>query len=503
MLENKSYCFLPFMDILGRKIPLMINHYNAGTDIYTIFPWVYFLGNKPLAVNMHGYLWGLLSIIFLYLLCLNFYHSKIYSILVGLVFATSPTFITASRIAAYTGTITIFFALASVFLLFWWKKKELKFLLFIMGLSMGIGLASRIQFLWFINTILIYLAFNKSLRRKFFKFKHLILFFCGITIGAFSLILGNLKGNFLTFRFLSQYAAVSRSGISNTDYLNNFFERFRESVSLINGNAFSSMQDLNQIGFYLFILGASFITYQKIRGLRKKNQKKDDNIIFPLFIFIGVLLQSSFTPTLFDVHHIILLLPFMCMIACLPCYTLGNIISEIMQSGAGILRSGRRFLQMAGCITFLLALFIFPFNNYRLLSHYKAHRNIHAGQELKWDVMSEVKNYLIAKQIKKIEIGDTGLEDQLLFLSGSELELEEVFPAKYKNLSLQEAAKELTKRINFEKEGYYLFRARDNFWIRFFEDFCNIVLKCGKKIDVEREFVTPEGTVVYVLYKVS
>jgi hypothetical protein len=112
--------------------------YTVGTDIYTILPLVYFLGNRPLAVNMHGYPWGLLSIIFLYLLCPNFYHSKIYSILVGLVFATSPTFITASRIAAYTGTITIFFALVCVFILFWWRAKQLKFLLFILGLSMKI-----------------------------------------------------------------------------------------------------------------------------------------------------------------------------------------------------------------------------------------------------------------------------------------------------------------------------------------------------------------------------
>jgi hypothetical protein len=138
-----------------------------------------------------------------------------------------------------------------------------------------------------------------------------------------------------------------------------------------------------------------------------------------------------------------------------------------------------------------------------LLSVYRAHRNIHAGQELKWDIMSEVKDYLFARHIERIGIGDTGLEDQLLYLSKFELDTEEVFSAEYKNISLQEAQDALVKRFKSEKKGYYLFRAQEASWIPFFGDFRNTVLKSGKNLFLERRFISPEGIVVYLLYRVS
>jgi len=496
------YCSVS-VDIFGKKIPLMLNNYTAATDIYATLPWVYLFGNKPIALNVPSFIYGFLASVLLYLLCLRIYHNRIYSALISLMLVTYPPFIIAGRLGLFMGISAIFFALASIFLLCLWQEKKGKLWLFLMGMFMGAGLAGRIQFLWVINAIFIYVFLIKSLRHKFFIPKNIITCLAGITIGAFSLILGNFSGNFLTLRFFSKYALISGTGLSNLNYPANFLERLREVVSLMNSTGLrSAAAHPNYIGIYLFIAGVIFIVLGAFYRYVKNQQIASSNQLLPFFIFIFVFIQAPFTPSLFDTHHIIVLLPFMCMIYSMPIYILLEIIKNDRKPVKMAFCSPRGLLQFAVGSAALIMIVLFILHNYKLLAIDKAYRNIHSGTELKWNVMSDVLNFLDTRGIKSVGLGDTGLMDTMLFLSNFSLSADEVFYAPYKAIPKDEQEESLKSRFNNEKEGYYLFRIEEGSWIHFFSDFQRLVSKCNKHIELFREFRTPDDELMYVLYKV-
>jgi len=500
--KNLNYNLNSHRAILGGRIPLMVNDYNAATDIYAAVPWVYFLGNNPLALNIPGFIWGSLSIAALYMTLMQLYNSKLYTLMVSSMLVSSPAFIVSARLGSFTGVLTIFFVLIAVFSLLQWRKRGLTLWLFIMGLSMGIGIAGKIQILWFINAMLIYSIFTGSLGKGRMFLKHIAILFMGMVFGAFSLILANIKEGFFTLKFLARYSITSRSGIPNMHYLNNLMERLRESLSLIDGSALSQIDTPNRIGIYLFFLGMTFILLRFTYRYIKKYKVKEDMVLLPLAFFILIIIQSPFTPTILHVHHIILLLPFMYMIACMPCYSIAATVNNAKQSGSGYLFLIKKNLKIALYIIVILMGGIFIFNNYYLLKYKQAHRNIHGGQEVKWDVMSEVKDFFMQSGIYKVGLGDTSFKDPLLFLSNFDLELEEIFPAHHKGITEKEAERNLIERFNRESEGYYLFRTEENALIHFFNRFANIAEQNGKKVELLREFKSPEGIPVFRVYKV-
>jgi hypothetical protein len=503
MVRNLHYN-APSVNILGRAIPLMTNSYNAATDIFATVPWVYLFGNNPIALYLPGFIWGVLAIVFLYLVSLLMFHDRSYCSFVSLMFATTPSFIVASRLGLFAGNLTIFFALAAIFLLFCWRVKRKRYWLFMMGLALGIGIAGKIQFIWFTNSLLLYILFIKILNKRSIILKNIIVTLSGIAVGAFSLILANVKSNFLTVRFISKYLLVSREGVSNLNYVTNFLEILRESWSLINGSALSDKGDLyaNPLGVPLFLFGVFFIISQKVYNYIKCRQVDNNVIILPLFICVFVILQSPFTPTLFNVHHILLVLPFMCMVSCLPLYVLREKPEKRICSGKKILHSSPKLFRVALRFVFLSLLIFLICYNYRFLKDCKAYRNIHGGQEAKWDIMSDVKKYILEKKIKRVGLGDSGLRDPLSFLSGFDLELDEVFYSPYRDLSKEAVELKLVERFNRDKEGYYLFREDELVVVHFFSDFENICKRYGKKVDLFYEFKSPEGSTVFKLYKI-
>ena len=477
------------LNLFGKRIPLMLNKYNAATDIYATLPWLYLFENKPIALYIPGFIWGLLAIITMYPLCFRLFNSRLLSALASLMLATSPTFIIAARIGLYTGNLTIFFALLSIFLLFLWQEKKKKIWLLLMGLSLGTALSGRIQFLWFIDAILVYIAITEKTRRDFFVLKNIFVFAIGMIIGALSFILGNITGHFLSFIFFSKYAVISRSGIHNFNYFANFTERFKQTISLIDSTALrSSFEYPNYLGGYLFFMGVVFIAISTVYKITKKQKLMDDNRLLPILLFIFIIMQSPFTITYFDVHHMIVLLPFMCLVMVLPMHIMFKSYASRLS----------RLLGVAA----LLSLILFTGHNCRLLIDYKAYRNIHCGTELKWNVMSDALRFMEAKGIKNIGLGDTGLMDTMLFLSNFSFGVDEVFYAPYKSLSRQEQEELLVERLNSEKEGYYFFRAEIKSWLHFYPDFQRLALKCNKHIEVFKEFRTPEDELMYVLYRV-
>ena len=491
------------LNLFGKKIPLMMNRYIAAIDIYATLPWVYIFGNKPMALNIPSFIYGFLSSILLYLLCLRIYHNRIHSALTSLMLVTCPPFIIAGRLGLFTGYSIIFFALASVFLLCLWQDKKSKWWLFLMSISMGAGLAGRIQFLWVINAIVSYIFLKKSLRHQFFISKNIIICLIGIIIGAFSLILGNLLGNFLTFKYVCKYSLISYTGLSNLNYPVNFLERSKEIVSLMNSTGLrSNAMYPNHMGIYLFIAGVISVSLWSFYRYTKNKRIVSSNKLLPFFIFIFVLIQSPFTTSFFTTSHIIVLLPFICMIYSMPLYMLLEIIKSNREPLKMTLLSLKRLLYLAGAGAMLIMAAVFILYNYRLLDTYKVYRDIHSGPEIKWDVMSDVIRFLNAKGIKSIGIGDTGLKDTVLFLTNFSLGDDEIFYAPYKFIPKDEQEENLKTRFNNEKEGYYLFRTEEGSWIHFFSDFQRIAAGCNKKIEFFHEFKSPDDIVIYRIYKV-
>ncbi|MDD4909406.1 MAG: glycosyltransferase family 39 protein [Candidatus Omnitrophica bacterium] len=488
-LINPDYSLEYHMGIFGGRLPLMVNEYNAATDIYAALPWVYLMGNTAMALHITGFIWAALSIILLYAVCMELSdNNRLYSSFACLLLVTSPSFIMASRLGLFTGNLTIFFALLSALLLLRWKKTASAWRLLLLGLSMGMGLAGKIQFLWFIAALMIYMVLKGLLGRGAAFWRNGLIIAAGIFSGAFFLVLANIRWGFFTVKFLARYLLVSRSGVPNTNYLSNLFERVKESLALVDGSAVSSSDSYNRLAICLpVLLGVSAI-YFFISGYIIRRKLKYDAWALPLFLCILIILQSPFTPTILHSHHIVMILPFIYMAVCAPL--------SLPVKDKGLIRRGSWL-----CIISALIAGGYAFNNYLMLRNSRVHIRVQGGNEITWNVLSDVNDYLAAEGINRIGLGDAYIKDALLFLSKFKLELYEVYPLDYMG-NTDAHMNGLAARLKAQRQGYYLFRTQNNAIVNFFDSFSAAASRCDKKVELLREFSSPEGDTIFMLYRV-
>jgi hypothetical protein len=143
--------------------------------------------------------------------------------------------------------------------------------------------------------------------------------------------------------------------------------------------------------------------------------------------------------------------------------------------------------------------------NYFSLTGQKAHLILHGGNEIRWNIASDVLRWLKDNNIKRVGLGDTGIMDSLLYLSGYELDIEEIFYGSHLSVPRETKEEALRQRLRNEKEGYYLFRPPDRYLIRYFERFNYIAGQENKKVEIAKVFETPAPVEepVFIIYRVS
>jgi len=479
-----------FINFCNKSFPLTLLDYHGPVEIYMFLPAMYIFGNTAFSLHVVPVIFGGLALIVFYAIVFLLYRSRALAGLISAMLASLPTFIAANRIGLYTSTLIMFFGLSAVFCYVLWIRKNKFYWLSAGCFLLGLGIGSRCQFWWLPAALLIFaIIFYREplLRIKELPFLKKALIFLALLIGSSPLILFNIRTQCQTLRFFSKHVVVSADGISNLNYVQNFIERVRELISLLNSTVYCGA-NANSVMIYTFIAAVVIILLNALFLPILAKRSISCVYIFPLGVFLLVFLQSPLTCSGMSALHIFYMLPFALMV--IP---------------AAIASCQIRFLRIFFS-ALLIAAVIFSLRiNFVSLLARQAHLWTHGGSEVRWNMALDVLEWLKKNGIERVGLGDTGIKDALIYQNGSDEGIEEVFYADFIGKSISREAKEnaLRERLRGEKDGYYLFRRYP--WAPYFDDFAKIAKEENKGIIIVKEFKAHQqgGETVYILYKIK
>lgn len=471
-----------FLTLAGRSFPLMLLDYHGPAEIYFAMPWIAWLGHTAFSLHIGPVLLGLATIPLFYALQVLIYRSRPAAAVNSALLATSISYVVGCRLGLYAGTLLIFLALAAALCFLQWDRTARLGWAAAGFFWLGAGLGSRIFFVWFALALLGF-AWRAGLLSKLRRFTRRQAVYCGaaLLVGVLPVLFANIQEPLFSLRFLTKHAVVSSDGISNVLYPANLLERLRHVASLWRGNAYSIGRNPLNVGV---LLAAWALYLWKVWKERKKALPEKWTRL-PLWVAGTTLLLSPLTPSGLQPLHLFVAYPFFY-------FTPGSLLAGV--------RPRFRRLAVRACVALAVVVVL---RNAAQFHFEEAHRRIHGGADVRWNGLGAVSDWLAARGIRSVALGDTGLMDSLRFLTGMKAEVTEVFWAPYLKVPRQEAEDRLRRRFEAETEGYYLFRAPDIRWLDYLPRFLEIADDAGKRVAVEETFLAEDGEPLFVLYKVD
>jgi len=232
-----------------------------------------------------------------------------------------PVFIFYSRqFVMYGWSDVVILLLIIIFGMRYIKKSEKKYLFGTLVL-IGIGIWEYLWFAWFVIGFLLTIPlFQKQikLKAKLQDSKFLMMSVSFLVLGFIPIILmhiTHLKSALIPFIYYTVFMKSNYLDANNSDFINNFFERVEEFVSVLinpriglwfaNVSGVDSAETMTYVYLILFVISVIIALVY----IAKKNQNYK-RIAGILIIIITVLVTSSFTVSGFGAIQLAPLLPF-------------------------------------------------------------------------------------------------------------------------------------------------------------------------------------------------
>jgi 4-amino-4-deoxy-L-arabinose transferase-like glycosyltransferase len=316
--------------LVGRVIFEMIYHrqitYMSGVSwqgpmiVYVLTPSIYFFGNKLLYLRLPIILFSTVTIFILYLFTRDFY-SKNVALTTTFVLAIMPADIFLSKIA-WEFSILSFFCIISLWLFQKYSRTRKFFYLYLFAFVIGLGIITRLSFIFFLCSFILTLKFNpfipiKNIISNLNIKKISILTIC-FFMGIYPMLYNNFTENFPTIRYIFESVPVTKYNENLLDVKTNFFKgiyAFSEFLN-IGYNVYCPKIIINYGIQLIFLLSiAIFLFFPKYKFDKEMNEKI---YLKNLYLFINILiifiLVSTITITTFKMADYILLLPLSCII---------------------------------------------------------------------------------------------------------------------------------------------------------------------------------------------
>ncbi|MBU2568176.1 MAG: glycosyltransferase family 39 protein [Elusimicrobia bacterium] len=310
--ENNVWEGESHITLFNQKIPIMQGHY--ASPAYFHVPLLLTLGPGVLSMRLSTIIVGLLGIFLLYLLCEYWFNRKT-AFIASLLTAVSPAYLMWNRnpLDARQMYMVVVFLLA-LYLFTLYVKKRSPFFLYGGAFLLGIGLWTKIPFIWFILGLFII----KFLFKIRFSRTESVEFTGSFVLGASPLIWANLTSGFQTVRLvLGSLTAPTWAGVKNPDFINNFLVRARQFIDCLRGFIYWEMSDsglahtfsFNELYPPIFFLAVVFgiIYLIKKRAVVPVVPRKP--IIFLFIIFSVVFVGLCFTISTLGQHSLGILFP--------------------------------------------------------------------------------------------------------------------------------------------------------------------------------------------------
>lgn len=319
------------LHLFGHDFPLMISDYQGVSSMYTVLPLFALFGPGVGPVRAMTIGFGVIAIILTYLLGRRLF-GRPAGLVAALLLATAPSFIFWSRLGVYVVSQVVPLALGATLAFLRWRDRRRVGWLALAGLLVGIGLSTKILFIWFLLGALgagvaVWLvdwwwpidvqgrfgqrrSLHAMLRaRPMLQPREAVAALASFLLGTAPLIAYNVASGG-TLKILRANSRQTEKGVDNSAFLTNLSGRFGAFKTVLEGSYFWFFGEThaNRLVLPAFLLCAVGLValvclipaYRRFRAAT----------IFTLVFILAILVQSSFTLSGLEATHLLLLLPF-------------------------------------------------------------------------------------------------------------------------------------------------------------------------------------------------
>ena len=294
-------------DEWGEFIPLhfrAFGEFKLPVYIYSVVFTESIFGLTPFAVRLPSVIYGLLSVIGLYLVVLKLTNKKLLSLLSSFLFSISPWFFIFSR-TGYEATAGLAFFIWAIYLII--RNKLILATLLFIGSAYSYN-SFRILTPLLLSPVLIYYFFKKEFK-----------------IIAVSIVI-LLASVFPLYKLYKQDSGLSRlQTVGSKNIVQNYIKNFSPDFLFITGDTNPRSQMLNT--GQLYYLDAIFLVLGIIYILKKKDRK----LYYILAILLLAPIPASITKENPHALRSILMSPIMSVISAIGIYYLSNFFKKQKQ----------------------------------------------------------------------------------------------------------------------------------------------------------------------------
>ncbi len=463
---------------------IMTNAWVGPIPALLFVPSLYIFGISIYVIRITRIAYGFITILLLYFFAKDFFDKKTANI-ASFLLTTFPFYIFMYRHGFLDDGILPTFLLAALICFYkFYKNPENKFLYWGAFFS-GLGLCSKISFLWFIGAIILCFLFFK-IKIKLNKKNILVSFFL-FNLAILPMTLFNIQNtNFINTTEHSTIGAIinnlinTRGGHNNLLVHKNILTRFIQLEGIFRNWCYGQRIFTNPFYFYILILAVVFYLARFIFVRKIKNQIKT---MFIVILFLLLFFFSCFTINYFKIEHATIYLPLCILI-------IAKFLNDIFK---------KRFK----IIKYVIILFITLFNFVTLSESYKIlyKKGLYLFQ-FNWIYPSSavyaLSEYLVNRGIdnpisigpeltRNVEILTQGKVQPILCLNRND--------DYYKTKSY------LEKSVQ-EKERYYLI-VTHSFMKEFLGPFEKMLIQYSKTIDIIKIFYRRDRIPDIILFKLK
>jgi hypothetical protein len=327
--------------LFGRDFPLMISDYQGVSSMYAVLPLFALFGPGvgPTRAMTIGF--GVVAIVLTYLLGRRLY-GRPAGIVAAMLLATSPSFIFWSRVGVYVVSQVVPLALGAMLAFLAWRRDGRGAWLALAGLLVGIGLSTKILFIWFIlgvaaAGVAVWLvdwrwpidAAGNGLPRRSLRARlnappgigrgGVLAALGGFLLGAAPLIGYNLMSGG-TLKILRANLGETEKGVDNSNLAANLPKKLGDFKVLLEGSYFWFLGDVNANRLVLPLCLASAVALLALVCAVPAYRRYRAATVFTLTLALAILVQSAFTLSGLEATHLLILLP-------MPFLTIGAFVA--------------------------------------------------------------------------------------------------------------------------------------------------------------------------------
>jgi hypothetical protein len=290
-------------------LPLMVCDHVGPTSTYLMLPFLWWLGPGLTAVRTYEFIIGLAALVTIFLWARRVLPAGAAGV-AALLLAPMPSLWLACRNGLHVSFIVVPLAAGALAALDMWHTSRRAFWLCLGGFLIGVGLSTKILFLWFLVALAVGVLVARPRALRELPRRQLGLAALWAIVGASPLIVFNVLSRGQTVRTILGSLSQTPYGVRNADVVANLRTQLGSFASILSGDwlTWTGAEPQNPLAIVFFVCAATCLLASCGRqGLRRFR--------FLLAALAVIVVESCFTISTLGPKHLVIVLPLSAVVA--------------------------------------------------------------------------------------------------------------------------------------------------------------------------------------------